>query len=155
MQKKLNPEDIRKVCSPDLFKEIPQAGDLGNKVIIGQERAIKALKLGLGMKAHGFNIYVSGATGTGKLTAVTNFVESQAKNEAVPNDWCYVNNFKDSYRPEKLSLPPGNAVKFKKEMKCLVNDIYHALVKAFESEEFASRKQKLVNSFETEQANIL
>ncbi len=155
MQKILSPEEIRKVCDPTVFKEIPQAGDLEHKVIIGQERAIKALKLGLGMKAQGFNIYVSGSAGTGKLTAVTNFVEKQSINESVPPDWCYVNNFKDAYRPEKLSLPPGNAIRFKKEMKGLIHDIYHALVKAFESEEYANRKEKIISSFEEQQANIL
>ena len=126
MQKVLSSEEIRIVCNPDIIKGILPVDGIESKVIIGQERAIKALKLGIGMKADRFNIYVSGGSGTGKLTAVTNFVEKQAKNESIPPDWCYVNNFKDSYRPEKLSLPPGNAVKFKKEMKSLIHDIYHA-----------------------------
>ena len=124
-------------------------------VIIGQERAIKALKLGLGMKAHGFNIYVSGAPGTGKLTAVTNFVEAQAKNENVPYDWCYVNNFKDTYRPHKLFMPAGNAAIFKKEMKSLVKDVHQALVKVFEGEAFAEKKTRIVNEFEEMQAGVL
>jgi hypothetical protein len=64
MQKLLTAEDVRKVCDPVIFNEIKDGSDLENKVIIGQERAIKALKLGLGMKAQGFNIYVSGAPGT-------------------------------------------------------------------------------------------
>src|ERR1035438_5647392 len=54
-----------------------------------------------------------------------------------------------------LSMPPRSAVRFKKEMKSLISDLYHALIKAFESDEYADRKGKIINSFETSQANIL
>jgi lon-related putative ATP-dependent protease len=155
MQKILGPEEVRGTCHPELLKKIAQFRNLEKKVIIGQGRALKALKLGLGMKAHGFNIYVSGQSGTGKLTAITSFLEGLAKNEPTPPDWCYVNNFKDSYRPQKLSLPAGTGMRLKKDMKSLVDDIRNALVKAFESEEYADRKGKIVSSFEDVQAKVL
>jgi len=155
MQQILTPEQIRKICNPDVFKQASKPDSAGDKVIIGQDRAIKALQLGLGMKVEGFNIYVAGDAGTGKLTAVTSFVGSQAKSEPSPFDWCYVNNFRDIYMPEKLCLPAGSAVKFRKDVKNQVLNIYHALVKAFESEDFSIRKEKLISDFETEQANIL
>ena len=158
MLRTLDFTEVRKVCTPGIFstKEAAPLTTIDHEnVIIGQERAIKALKLGLGMKAHGFNIYVSGAPGTGKLTAVTNFVGAQAKKESVPYDWCYVNNFKDTYRPHKLSMPAGNAAIFKKEMKNLVRDVHQALVKAFEGEAFAEKKTKIVNEFEEIQAGIM
>lgn len=158
MQRTLNFTEVRKVCAPEIFGKETAASlaviDHEN-VIIGQDRAIKALKLGLGMKAQGFNIYVSGEPGTGKLTAVTNFVEAQANKESVPNDWCYVNNFKDTYRPRRLYLPAGKAVIFRKEMKSLIKDVFQALVKVFEGEGFAEKKAKIVNEFEEAQANIM
>ncbi len=155
MQKLLNSHDVRMVCNPGIIQSGSPAANAGEKVIIGQDRAIKALKIGLGMKAHGFNIYVSGSAGTGKLTAITNFVEQQAKKEAIPPDWCYVNNFKDLYRPQTLSLPAGNAVKFRKDMKNLVRDMHRDLIKTFEGEDYANRNEKILNSFETKQADIL
>lgn len=155
MQKNLGPGDVRRSCPPEILKKISQFRNLEKKVIIGQERALKALKLGLGMKAQGFNIYVSGHSGTGKLTAITTFLEGIAKNEPTPPDWCYVNNFKDSYRPQKLSLPAGMAAQLKKDMKSLVTDIHSSLVKAFESEEYADRKGKMISAFEDVQAKIL
>jgi lon-related putative ATP-dependent protease len=154
MQKLLTAENVRNVCDPEIFA-MPAEQMRPDEILIGQERAIKALKLGLGMKSQGFNIYVSGPEGTGKLTAVKNFVEKQAAKESTPCDWCYVNNFKDAYRPETLSLPPGTAMQFKKEMKRLIQDIYHALVKVFESEEYANKREKIVSVFEDHQANIL
>ncbi len=155
MKQILTPEDIRNTCDPAFFANMVPRESAEYEVIIGQARAIKALKLGLGMKAQGFNIYVSGVPGTGKLTAVTSFLEKQALSEAVPSDWCYVNNFKDSYRPEKLCLPAGTAMIFKKEMKGLVQDLFNALVKAFEGEDLAVRKEKILSEFEARQSDIL
>ena len=43
--------------------------------IIGQDRAVKALKFGLNIENGGFNIFVSGYSGTGRMTGVKNFVE--------------------------------------------------------------------------------
>ena len=154
MQKALSFSEIRNECSLEYLGKIPREKNLDKKIIIGQERAVKALQLGLGMKAHGFNIYVAGTSQTGKLTAVTGFVELQAAKEPVPQDWCYVNNFKDPYRPNKLSLPPGTAVTLKKDMKGLVTDINSSLVKAFESEDYANRKSKIVNELEDKQTEI-
>ena len=98
--------------------------------IISQTRAEKALKLGLDIKAEGFNVFVSGIQGTGKLTAVKIFLEGKVKQEPIPNDWCYINNFEDSYQPKKLSLPPGKAVLLKEDMKKLVQDKWLVPVQA-------------------------
>lgn len=155
MMKKLTPEEVSNICTADLLNTISRNVDMKSRVIIGQDRAIKALKLGLGMKASKFNIYVSGPTGTGKLTAVTSFVEKQAAIEPVPADWCYVNNFRDAYCPKKLKLLPGSAMKFKKEMKTVVLDIHSALIKSFEGEEYDARKEKLINAFEDKQVEIM
>jgi Cdc6-like AAA superfamily ATPase len=51
----------------------------------------------LNIENNGFNIFVSGYSGTGRMTGVKNFVEELAKSKTLPPDWCYVNNFKNSY----------------------------------------------------------
>ena len=65
------------------------------------------LKFGLGIKERGFNIYVAGFPGTGRTTAVKNFIEEVARTQSVPSDWCYVNNFSNQYEPKAIKLPPG------------------------------------------------
>ncbi len=45
------------------------------EAIIGQDRAIRALKFGLEIKELGFNIYVAGFPGTGRTTAVKKFLD--------------------------------------------------------------------------------
>ncbi len=155
MQKTLTTGEIRNACDPAGLEELLKNGKQPYKEIIGQQRAIKALKLGLGMKARGFNIYVSGAPGTGKLTLVRNFIEELAKKEQPAPDWCYVNDFKDPYHPAKMQLPAGMAVSFKKDMKTLIKDIYQSMVKAFESEDYSERKEKIVSAFELQQSKII
>jgi predicted ATP-dependent protease len=154
MQKILKKEDLGRVCSADSFRSLI-ATDVRPDEIIGQERAVKALKMGLGIKAQGFNIYVSGASGTGKLSLVLDFVEHIAAREAVPYDWCYVNNFKDPYCPSKLQLPAGRALEFQKEMKSLIFAINGSLVKAFESEEYIRNKEDLISQLQDQQAIIM
>ena len=109
MINKLPVEKLRKVCDPD-FMHCESTKELAPLTeIIGQERAVRALKFGLGIKNHGFNMYVAGYPGTGRKTAVKNFVEAQAKIQPVPPDWCYVNNFANQYEPKAIQLPSEKA----------------------------------------------
>ncbi len=116
-------EKLRRACDPS-FMQCESTHDLvplGE--IIGQERAVRALKFGLGIKNHGFNMYVAGYPGTGRKTAVKNFVEAQAKVQPVPPDWCYVNNFSNQYEPKAIQLPAGKGKEFRDDMKNLLKTL--------------------------------
>ena len=77
MVNELSPTQLRRVCSPD-FMQCQNTGELAPlQEIIGQERAVRALKFGLGIKDKGFNVYVAGYPGTGRTTAVKNFLEEK------------------------------------------------------------------------------
>jgi len=145
MKKEITHELARKNFNPARIKELVPK-DLDGEIIFGQERAVKALKFGLGIKADGYNIYVSGIHGTGKLTAIKNFIVEPAKSEPIPNDWCYVNNFKDPYQPTRLRLPAGSATVFKKDIKNLIQDARQTLTKAFEHEDFVKRRQSITDA---------
>jgi len=105
----LPPERLRNEIDPEQMhcKTTEEISPLEG--IIGQGRAVKALKFGLDIKDLGFNIYVAGLPGTGRETAVKDFLEDVAKAKPVPSDWCYVNNFQNSYEPKaiELAIPPG------------------------------------------------
>lgn len=124
------------------------------KSIIGQKRALEALEFGIGNKKGGFNIYVSGYPGSGKLRAVNHFLEEKAKKEENPGDWCYVNNFKDPYYPKKLKLPPGGGAIFKKEIETLIEEAKEALIKAFESSEYEEKRQAIINEFQEREIEL-
>ncbi len=144
MKRPLPASKLRRECGPDNLdcsstEEIDPVD-----TIIGQPRAIHALKTGLSIGGKGFNIFVSGHHGTGKLTAVKDFLAEEAHKQENPGDVVYVNNFKDSYNPRFLAFPEeGSARSFRKDMEDLLEEIEQALKRAFESEEFAEEQKQL------------
>jgi lon-related putative ATP-dependent protease len=152
---KVPQEKLRNVCDPNFMKctSTKDLKPLGE--IVGQERAVRALKFGLGIKNHGFNIYVSGYPGTGRRTAVKSFVDETAKAQPVPPDWCYVNNFGNQYEPKAVQLPAGKGKEFQNDMKNFIESIKNALPKAFESEDYVKRRESTIRSLEIQRKNII
>lgn len=145
--RKLTAEQLRAVCRPE---------DLGIKTtedltplegIVGQERALQSLQFGLAIRDPGFNIYVAGESGTGRRTAINEYLEQVARGKPVPPDWCYVHNFKDSYQPKALQLNAGQGSKFAKDMALLVETVRREVPKAFETDEYAKQKEETLSSF--------
>lgn len=155
MISKLPVEKLRNVCNSDFMhcdttKELTPPSE-----IIGQERAVRALKFGLGIKNHGFNMYVAGYPGTGRKTAVKSFVEAQAKTMPVPSDWCYVNNFGNQYEPKAIELPPGKGKEFQEDMKNFIENVKNALPKAFESEDYVARRESTLRELENKRKVLI
>ena len=94
---------------------------------VGQERAREALEFGIKSKFKGYNIYVSGPTGTGRRTFVERYLKEHAKSLKKPKDLAYVYNFDDPSSPEALMMPAGMGNKLKKDMQDLVSKIHNAL----------------------------
>jgi lon-related putative ATP-dependent protease len=123
--------------------------------IIGQERAARALRFGLGIKERGFNIYAAGFPGTGRTTAVRNFLEELARTQPAPSDWCYVNNFSNAYAPKAIRLPPGKAKDFQKDMKSFIDEAKRAIPRAFESEDYAAKREATVKALEAQSKTLI
>src|SRR5512136_1345968 len=148
MVTQLTAENAYKVCNPDDVG-CDTSQELTNlETIVGQDRAIRAMQFGLGIKEKGFNVFVSGLPGTGRTTAVRGFLQEMARGRPVPDDWCYVYNFRDSYRPAALRLPPGLARQFQADMKALVAAARQGIRAAFETEEYASHRQATSQGFQ-------
>jgi lon-related putative ATP-dependent protease len=122
--------------------------------IIGQQRAVDALRFGLGIEQIGFNIYVSGPHGMGKMSAVKNFLDQMAQHRPAPPDWCYVNNFDDAYQPKALRLPPGRGRQLQQDMQGLVDQVRRGMPKAFESEEYSARRDAIIKRLERERESL-
>ena len=155
MTKELPVAKLRRICDPKMlgYETTEEVEPL--ETIIGQERAVRALEFGLGIRGLGFNIYVTGPPGTGKTTAVKRFLEEVARGKDVPPDWCYVNDFRDPYRPKALRLPPGRGREFQKDMKNLVEGARREIPRVFESEEYAAKKEATVQGFQRQRQEIL
>ena len=111
--------------------------------IVGQDRAIKALDIGLGIPLNGYNIYVSGMTGTGKMKTISENIKKRLNGSPVPMDWVYVNNFDKPDEPIAISLLPGKGRQLQKDMRRLIERIQQDLTKAFRQEDFSQEKQHL------------
>ena len=147
MALKLKAQELRRTLDPTRINWKQLKEKRPSRPLIGQERALKALEFGIGNKSGGFNIYVSGYPGSGKLKAVNHFLEERAKLEAPPEDWCYVNNFSDSYFPKKLKLAQGGAKIFREEIKRFIQEAQIVLISAFESKEYEEKRQAINDKF--------
>ncbi len=111
--------------------------------IIGQQRAIEAIQFGIGIAHKGYNLFALGPNGTGRHTTITRFLEQRAPSEPVPDDWCYVFNFEQPYKPLALRLPPGRAVAWRDDMKKLIEELASMLPGVFAGEEYQLQKRAL------------
>jgi lon-related putative ATP-dependent protease len=147
----LGPERLCQDCDPDQFTFETTADLEPLTDIIGQDRALEALRFGANMPREGYNLYAMGAPGTGKHTAIKQFLEQKAATEPVPMDWCYVNNFERPYKPQVLSLPPGRGPQFCQEMQQLVETLHNAIPAAFDGDDYRVLEQTLEDEFKGRQ----
>ncbi len=143
----LVPALLRRCCDTSAlaFKTTDDLPDLAG--LVGQERAIDAVRFGTAMRRRGFNIFAFGPSGTGKHTLVQGILAAQAASEETPPDWCYVNNFADPHRPLSLNLATGRAAPFRDAMKRLVTELRAALPAAFEREDYRARREVIDEQF--------
>ena len=145
MVKELDSAALRRVCDPAAF-HFETTDDLEPlDRIIGQERAIEALKLGLGIQdaKNRYNIYVAGDPGTGKMSAVEHFLSRLSQDAPKPPDLCYAHNFDNPYSPSYLELPAGMGCQLHEDMKHLIGRLRREIPKVFESDEFKARSKKI------------
>lgn len=115
--------------------------------IVGQRRAVDALRLGLEIQGAGYNIFVSGPVGTGRTTTVRCLLDEFEKNRTPSDDKCYVHNFADPDQPMLIRLPAGQGRKFQSAMEELVEYLVKNIPLAFESENYERRKSEIVEDF--------
>ncbi len=141
---------VRELKYEDLLYDIePKEQESGGETsAIGQERAVEAIKFGLGINKPGYNIFVVGSPGSGK----TYFTESLAKeigeNKRTPDDLCYVYNFKNPKQPMLLRFPAGQGAVFKNEIAELIHTLTVELPKAYNTDQYESEKEVLLKEMQ-------
>ena len=145
---RLEPEKLRWTCDPALF-DFETTEDLPDlDYAIGQKRALRSIEFGLGMEETGFNLFISGETGTSRTSTIRNILKKRAKEEPQPSDWVYVNNFKDSDSAVSLALPAGKGSELAADMKELVDAFKTDIPKALESPEYEARRAEILDEYQ-------
>jgi len=141
-------DKLRWSCDPALFdfETTDELPDLD--YAIGQQRALRSIEFGLGMEETGFNLYISGETGTSRTSTIRNILKKRARQEPAPNDWVYVNNFKDSDSAVSLALPAGKGSELAADMKELVDAFKKDIPKALESPEYETRRAEILDQYQ-------
>ncbi|MEF2229505.1 MAG: AAA family ATPase [Pseudodesulfovibrio sp.] len=144
----LSPDRLK--WSPDL-KKLPftTTDDLEPQTeIIGQRRGVEAFRFGMGMVKKGYNIFVTGEPGTGRLSTVRKLLHELVDGVGTPDDVCYVNNFKQPEAPIMLRFPAGGGSRFKKGMQEFLDAVKSEAPQLFDSEEYIARKNQIAEAHE-------
>jgi lon-related putative ATP-dependent protease len=139
----LPPEALYRRCDPAQFDFESTAELAPLDGVIGQDRALAALRFGIGIRHANYHLFALGPPGVGRHALVRQVLEERAATEPVPSDWCYVHNFAEPHRPRALSLPAGRGKDFRGAIRELLDELRSAIPAAFESEEFRIRKQAI------------
>ncbi|QXM05332.1 Lon protease family protein [Crassaminicella indica] len=116
--------------------------------IIGQRRAAKALEFGLDIKKKGYNIFVSGQSGTGRNSYTLSITEKKAENKETPDDWLYVHNFKNPDSPIALHVKSGMGKILKKDIENMIELFKKEIPKVFTSKEYENQKSVLIQQYQ-------
>ena len=133
---KLKSEQLYKKCDSRKF-EFTTTAELEERLsALGQDRAISAVELGINIKSKGYNLFCLGPEGTGKTSLVKRILEKEAKTRPTPDDWAYVYNFDEPYKPKAISFPAGEASEFAKDIDDLIENFSDSIPAIIDSEEY-------------------
>lgn len=135
----LAPSQLYKPCKLEQLKfdSTDELEDID--IMVGQERALEAIRFGIRINKKGYNIFAMAPSGTGKFTTIKQLAEHEALHRPVPSDWCYVNNFSQPAKPSAIQLAPGQGKVFQHDMAQLIDELSIAIPAAFDGDEYRSR----------------
>lgn len=152
---KLSHEELSWKCDPEVFDFKSTSEIEPNEGILGQDRAIRAIKLGVNLRSPGYNIYISGLSGTGKASSVKKILESIADRCPILNDYAYVNNFRNQDNPLLLTFLAGQAKAFKDDMASLIEFFKNKIPSALESDVYLKKRKKIFESYSVKEKELV
>ena len=155
MIRELKPHELRATCDPSRFTFETTADVEPLEGIIGQDRAVHSLAFGLRMREAGYNIYIMGATGTGRNSYTRSIVSAMARAQATPEDWCYVHDFEHPDQPNAIAFPAGQGSVFRDDVESLLERLHEHIPKAFDSDEFKAMRNEAIQEFQLHSAAIM
>jgi len=151
----LPPDQLRWNCDPARVPVETTAQAEPLEGVIGQDRAIRALKMGVEIPAPGYNVFVCGLAGTSRGGMIARMIDELEPRIQLAPDRCYVHNFKSPDRPRLLTLPRGKATAFKKDMESGIEFLRRRIPQVFEGEPFQRQKARIVERFTLREKELM
>lgn len=153
--KELKPEELRWKCDPNIFS-FESTDDVDPiEGIIGQERALKAIRMGVDLRAPGYNIYIAGLSGSGKATTVKQMLEKISSDCPRLYDYAYVNNFSNPDQPLLIKFTKGQAKEFKQDLNTAIEILKQRIPIALEGDMYLSRKKNIVDEYNQKEQELM
>ncbi|MEW5817990.1 MAG: Lon-like protease helical domain-containing protein, partial [Spirochaetota bacterium] len=153
LYRELSSEDISFSITPEEIGEyINRPESLG---IIGQPRALKALKIGTEIRGKGYNLFVTGLSGTGRYTAIRTMLKEYRPQKKELKDFVYVYNFRKPDNPRILYFQPGKAKVFKRDIHNLVERLKFQIKARLESDAYREQRDEIVSVIEQQENRAL
>jgi len=153
--KELKPEELRWQCDPEIF-DFKSTNEIEPiEGILGQERALNALRVGVELRSPGYNIYIAGLSGTGKATTVKKMLEKVSSKCPLLYDYAYVNNFKDPDRPSLLIFMKGKAKEFKQDMNSAIEILMDKIPQCLDNQHYINQKNKLIKQYTEKEQKLM
>ena len=135
----IHPDDLNldKACSPPTASQI-----------LGQPRATEALELGIRTPQSGYNLYLAGESGTGRIRYVMEYLAPLAAVADPPQDWLYVNNFDNPSEPRAIALPHKQGSAFLKDIDKLIEELLATFPAVFEHPTYLRKKSAFQKQFD-------
>ncbi len=151
----LSPDKLRWTCDPAKIPFASTADLEPCDEIIGQERALRALRTGLDIKSLGYNIFITGMVGTGRTTTIKQLLERLEKADKIPDDILYVNNFKNEDEPRLIMLPASQGKKFEAVIQNLVDMLKANIPDLLKSKHYLEARDHIIESQQEKQREML
>jgi len=154
-------ERLRWQCDPARFSFECTDELVPLQEFIGQDRAVSSLEFGLAVDRPGYNIFVTGLTGTGKASVIKSYVQRAVETRKqrtagyYPDDWCYVYNLADPGSPQVVRLPAGKGKILRDQVQELLDTIRAEIGRALGSEEYQKQRQAFVEEGQAAHRELL
>lgn len=153
LAEKLNLDELEFLFPENKIRELKHNGV--EPQIVGQDRAVKAIELGLGITGEGYNIFVMGAPGTGRRTVLSSLLKNYKPNRAKLQDIAYVYNFTRPIEPAALFFPAGKGRTFRTMLKKAVEKIHTRTLQLLKSELFSAEQKAIITQTDNEENTLL
>ncbi len=155
MARELGKDQLRWRCPDEWLPADSTAKIEPSDGIIGQARAVRALGFGLSVESLGFNVFVTGLTGTGRMTAIGMHIRPLADEGPTPDDLLFVYNFARPEQPRLLRLGAGTGVALRDGLDRVLRDLSANLPGMFEGEEFQKRLDLAIEDLKGRQQELI